>query len=145
MENTDAKFMFPAYPIMHCGLGDNYREYPLSKVLGSWGLTIRELTVHGNGEAEIRCYGGENGEITKAISLRINSLTALTFDFFPHTHSLDLILRYEEDELGNPAYPKWAKAIWMNFGGCVVLDAVGQQSHSICFKKDSEDGKLYSQ
>lgn len=145
MEDTDAKYLFPAYRIMHCGLGDSYIEYPLSKVLGSWGLTIRDIWMWGNGTAEIKCYGGKNGEITFGTDFQIPPLSALEFDLKVPSHYLDLILRYEEDGQRNLTFPKWAKAIWMNFGGCYVADAVGQQSHSIRFQKVSEDGKFYSQ
>ena len=144
MEDTNTQYLFPAYRIMHCGLGDNYIEYPLSKVLGSWGLTIRELWMWGNGTAEIKCYGGKDGEITFGTDLQILPLSALEFNLQVPSHYLDLILRYEEDEQHNLYMPKWTKAIWMNFGGCYVADVIGQKDHLIRFAKVSEAGKYYS-
>ena len=134
MVDLDTKYLFPAYPIMHIGLGDNYIEYPLSKVLGSWGITIRELSIGKN--AELRCYGGENGEHTKVVRLEVEPFAPLSFDFRPSTHYLDLILRYERDEQGKLLSPKWIKAIWMNFAACIILDAIEQKSHLIRFIED---------
>ena len=138
------KYLFPAYRIMHCGIGDNYIEYPLSKVLGSWGLTIREIWI-GRKTAEIRCYAGKDGEINNAIKLEIMSLSELVFDLPVTTHYLDLILRYDKDEQHNLSLPKWTKAIWMNLGGCVVLDAVGQKSYVIQFEDACVSGSRETQ
>lgn len=129
------KYLFPAYPIMHCGLGNGYVEYPLSKVLGSWGLTIRDIYIDDGGEACVFCYGGIDGKTSMRVQLFIASLSTPEFGFSPHTHFLDLILQYEEDGQGGLFRPKWMRAFWMNFAELYVVDVVEQKSFSLIFNE----------
>lgn len=141
MENTDAKFMFPAYPIMHCGLGDNYVEYPLSKVLGSWGATIRDIWFEGKGVAVVRSYQGKDGDVSEVAQLEIMPISAFGYDLPLRAHCMDLILRYERDDKENLLTPTWTKAIWMNTAMCHVVDAIKQISHDMRFIDVEESTK----
>ena len=136
-ENIE-KYLFPAYPIMHCGIGKSYLEFPLSKVLGSWGLTIREIHFNILGEACILCYGGREGRTTISMQHTVIPLSAPKFDFHPHSHYLDLILRYEIDEQGGLSIPKWIRAIWMNSAMLNVVDVVEQGCFSLRYNTDRD-------
>ena len=142
--DNGVKWLFPAYPIMHIGLGKNYIEYPLSKVLGSWGITIRDIWFSGDGRAEILCYGGKDREITYHDHFQVMPLSTLGNNLPLQPHCMDLILRYGKDKNRGLFTPKWTKAIWMNFGGCIVLDAVGQKSHAIRFIEDEAPDSIHS-
>lgn len=132
-EENDAKYLFPAYPIMHCGIGKGSVEFPLSKVLGSWGLTIRDIHINDAGEAYVLCYGGVDGRKTIGMQHTIMPLSAPAFEFHPGSHYLDLILRYNVDEQGDLSLPKWIRAIWMNFSILGVVDVVEQGCYSLLF------------
>ena len=113
--NEDDYILYPSYPIMHCGGTENSVDYPLSKVLGSWGYTIREIHINEVGEAEVLCYTGKDGERTASAQLLIPSNSRIDFKLPVRSHFLDLILRYDYKAPGVLSAPKWAKAWHMCF------------------------------
>ena len=51
----EEKYLYPAFPIPHIGGGNDYVEYMLSAVLGSWGYVIRHI----NRDLSLFAYAGK--------------------------------------------------------------------------------------
>ena len=93
----EEKYLYPAFPIPHIGGGNDYVEYMLSAVLGSWGYVIRHI----NRDLSLFAYAGKDGEKNSAIQLQLcpseeylKSCAALP----PRIH--DLRLRYYKNTDG---------------------------------------------
>lgn len=120
--------MFPAFPIMHVGLGrgNGQRDYPISRVLGSWGYVIREIYIDQDGCARILCKDKD-----KYMDLEVDPLMKPGFEIRPQNHYTDLILRYESDGQGGLSIPRWTRALLINFAWIVVVDVEDQKQHLI--------------
>jgi hypothetical protein len=130
MPEDNTKYLFPAFPIMHVGLGrgNGQREYPLSRVLGSWGYVIREICIDHNGCASVLCKCKDNSENLEFLPLMIPK-----FKIHPHNrnHYTDLILRYESDGQGGLSIPRWTRALFINFAAIYVVDVEEQKTHQL--------------
>ena len=126
MFEDNTKYMFPAFPIMHVGIGrgNGQRDYPLSRVLGSWGYVIREIYIDHDGCARVLCKGRD-----KYMDLEVDPLMKPGFEIRPQSHYFDLILRYEINEQGDFSIPKWTRALFINFANIAVVDVEEQKSH----------------
>lgn len=106
MNNMEEKYLYPAFPIMHIGLGDGYIEYMLSSVLGSWGYVIRHI----NRNLSVLAYIGGNGKRSGSIQLQL----APSDEYLVQCPSLvridDLKLRYHVDADGNLESPVVVRA-----------------------------------
>lgn len=58
----EKKLLFPAYPIMHVGWGDDWKDYMLSGILATHGYTIRRIQYETDGGMQVicRCANDEN-------------------------------------------------------------------------------------
>lgn len=127
MRDEDKKLLFPAYPLMHVGLGDDYKEYMLSGVLGTHGYTIRNIHIEDNGYVEVLCRS-EIKDNTGRGRLIIQPLAETKVRFNSGIHWNDLRLRYRFEE--GLSDPLWTQAF--SFGSglkgdslVAVIDLVG--------------------
>ena len=132
MSNMEEKYLYPAFPIMHIGLGDGYVEYMLSAVLGSWGFVIRRVSIScisGN-EAEVIAFSGSNGERTGKTMLVIRPIGQIDFDYRISSCD-DLKIRYkkEGDVLSSPV---WVAAYSLRRPAAVIdlIDGVFVIAHT---------------
>ena len=121
-----AELLVPAFPIMHVGIGHGFWDYPLSRVLGSRGYTVRDIQLNGIGGVARIIYKGKND----MQELEVPPLLPPAFEYRPRTHFTDLILRYEYSE-GCVSSIRWTRALLINFARIVVVDVEDHEFHSI--------------
>jgi len=87
----EKRYLYPAYPIIHIGIGDGYVEYPLSRVLATYGGTIRFIRVEDT--VNVLCYFGGDGKRTNSAILEIPH--GVGFEAPVTSHFYDAIIRYK--------------------------------------------------
>lgn len=95
----EEKYLYPAFSIPHIGGGNDYVEYMLSAVLGSWGYVIRHLSISCLvlNNAEVVAFAGSEGEKTDRLTLSIPAINP-PIDFeYRISGCSDLKLRYKKD------------------------------------------------
>ena len=123
----DMKLLFPVYPLMHVGWGDDWKDYMLSGVLATHGYAIRRIMYDSTGQMEIHCYCNledNQGRDILFISPMVDGHVSC-----PYLHWNDLRIRYHviNGELTNPvwtqafAYGNGQKECWL----AAVLDLIG--------------------
>lgn len=124
MREEDKKLLFPAYSLMHVGLGEDYVEYMLSGVLGTHGYTIRRIIIDLSGFAQVFCRRDREEQKGRGILL-INPLDEVNVSFHRGIHWNDLRLRYHLKE-GNLSDPVWAQAFAYGNGmkGCCIVSII---------------------
>ena len=130
MHNDDKKLLFPAYSLMHVGLGEDYVEYLLSGVLGTHGYTIRRIQIEAGGLLQVFCRCDREEQKGHGI-LIIHPLDEVKVSFHSGIHWSDLRLRYHLKE-GNLSDPVWTQAFAYGNGmkGCrivSIIDLVGMK------------------
>ena len=108
MHNDNKKLLFPAYPLMHVGWGEDYVEYMLSGVLGTHGYTIRRIQIEAGGLVQVSCRCDREEQKGHGI-LIIYPLEEVKVSFHSGIHWNDLRLRYHLKD-GNLSEPTWTQA-----------------------------------
>ena len=85
---------------MHIGRGEGYIDYPLSRVLGSWGYIIRDIFSRGVG-IEVLCDSLSEGKKRSRCSFYVPFSSTCSGTF---SHPFDAIIRYHivNDDLIDP-------------------------------------------
>lgn len=106
--SMEKEFLYPAFPIMHVGIGDGYVDYLLSGVLATHGYVIRDIRREGS-DMLVMCDKRTDKDSGRYI-LRINPFCSASVEFPEILHWNELRLRYalSEGVLGEPV---WAVAI----------------------------------
>ena len=105
MENS---LLYPAYPLMHVGIGEGYVDYLLSGVLATHGYVIRDIRFE-NGEMHVICcqYYSDDGDRR---TIMIKPFCSTTAEFPGAIHWNELRLRYASDG-GKLSDPSWMVAV----------------------------------
>ena len=124
MREEDKKLLFPAYSLMHVGLGEDYVEYMLSGVLGTHGYTIRRIIIDLSGLAQVFCRRDREEQKGHGI-LIIPPLEEVKVSFHSGIHWNDLRLRYHLKD-GNLSEPTWTQAFAYGNGmkGCRIVSII---------------------
>lgn len=98
--DMEEKLLYPRFPIMHIWFyEDGSREYPLSRILATWGYVIRYISFE-RGMVIVLCYTGDEEKRYGKVELRI----PIADDVVAYKRPYDLIVKYDlkEGELVNP-------------------------------------------
>ena len=100
MNNMEEKYLYPAFPVMCIGVGDGFIDYPLSRVLGSWGYVIRDI-ISRRSYIEVICDLGAGGEKVARHSFSFSLSPECSGAFM---HPFDAVIRYRVsgDDLAEP-------------------------------------------
>ena len=113
--------LYPAYQIMHVGIGDGYVDYLLSGVLASHGYAIRDIRMEGECMRVICCNGNDNG---RRESVVVKPFCSTSADFSHAIRWNELRLRYLSTD-GELSEPSWMVAVSYRSGlpgdDCVVV------------------------
>ena len=107
MRDEDKMLLFPAYPLMHVGWGDDWKDYLLSGILATHGYTIRRIQYETDGGMQVfcRCASEENPGRGILFFHPMNDGKIPC----PPLHWNDLRIRYH-NENGNLSDPVWVQA-----------------------------------
>ena len=108
MREEKKKLLFPANPLMHVGLGNDYVDYMLSGVLATHGYTIRDIRPDGD-EMIVTCKS-EREENPGRVRIHIHPMSPMKNEhpFVLHWHDLRLRYYVKEEDFQEPV---WLQAI----------------------------------
>lgn len=104
----EKKLLYPAFPLMHVGIGEGYVDYLLSGVLATHGYVIRDIYME-NGQMWVVCKRGDADDGDRKM-VAISPFCGISAEVPGGIHWSELRLRYSSKG-GGLFEPSWIVAV----------------------------------